>query len=145
MSKSNKGMSLHWLIIVPVILVCLLLFISTPHSHFPCFKCLSALSSKISLPHKTRTNSSRPSIRCILSLAAPHFSSGPDHFNFTSRLDLWQPATGHQTCLKNSCRAGISGCHLCQLPSISCFTLQKGGKCVMGSSWQRVSTCFSLP
>lgn len=58
-------------------------------------------------------------------------------------LDLWQLVCGHQTCLRDSRGAAVSGHHRSPLLSIIYYRLQKGWKCVMGSGWQRVTTCLA--
>lgn len=52
-SNDSNVISFHF---IPMIPVCLLSFTSTPRPHSPCFKCQSALSSKISLLHNTHTD-----------------------------------------------------------------------------------------
>lgn len=64
-------------------------------------------------------------------------SSSSPLFGLT--LDLWQLVTGHQTCLKNSCTAGASDCHRCQLLFLFFYIKDFRRKCVMGSGWPPLS------
>lgn len=68
-------------------------------------------------------------------------SSSSPFFGLT--LDLWQLVTGHQTCLKNSCTAGSSDCHRCQLLSLFFYIKDFRRKCVMGSGWPPLSQTWT--